>query len=923
MCISCAKLAPLPDDSIPDPRLTIQSVPKTTRRSVLELSWPKQEIFELDVDIEGHDNIAEGVVNLLRDMETEPGPTQTPGGPDDTPSEESRRDYKYDPLELSESPDLRKHKFRLLRISNTPEGPVHGTLESYTIGQAPEYEALSYTWSGGPEEPADGNGHRGRPLFLGENFRRLAVTKNCEAALKILRQRKKELVWIDAICINQRDVAEKTYQVGLMHYIYASAKKVLVYLGPFLKVDLEDLALNLLGKDPKEFDGRLNDEHCVQALRHLFSKPYFSRIWVVQEVVLAKTAMVFCGNKQIQWHDIQSKCDKKTGDLGRINMPTWIQNIGRVKNIIRPYDLGDWIFSGMGSHASDARDKVFAFFGMAEDPVGWGLSANYNLSVEQVYTGMAAYLISEGRVWDILNRAVCDRKDESDDIHLDLPSWVPDFRHAAPVPLQHWLAEINPEFQPRLQSRLDTPARPARVLQKTGSLVISGHRLLNLPRVKQLPDGRYLLEAPREEFRFLLQAPFLKKDHIFFPRRQDSSKTRSSGHLAGGTVFPRPLDDSRVLLHVRDTDSPYAFTLIGRCIFQMDRAQLPALSFPGNSIADDVLPLTEHDFNILWTVYQYLMSVRSNFAVLRSSMLVIEQNLNDSKTAWRDYETLRASPPGDLQMTGLRYITAFRGFWEDDQSYRVETWSNWAMVGRLAAWVDTFENIHPTYQREVYLDLFKRWETSAAGARSATQQFLDEIQDPQAENREDAVRQIKSWKDSTLKLLEYICYEQYFVYPGSLPDVNFESYLYPTPEHDRRYEPITADYPLEDGFIMYLHKINRRFYFPARIGGLRDLEDAKQMFDGICHTLESGGENLKKFCRQPERKSQDWVQALLGNWTHVQDWLRLFEALGKMTDQERSAFKEVRGLQEDLCRRGKLRSRLGLGTGKEETLVII
>jgi hypothetical protein len=98
------------------------------------------------------------------------------------------------------------------------------------LGEAylPVYEAISYTWDGqSPSEDHflmchDENGH----------YKKLLVTRNCEAVLRHVRLEKEvRFIWIDSVCIDQSSNQERSHQVGIMGDIYARAEKVLVWLG--------------------------------------------------------------------------------------------------------------------------------------------------------------------------------------------------------------------------------------------------------------------------------------------------------------------------------------------------------------------------------------------------------------------------------------------------------------------------------------------------------------------------------------------------------------------------------------------------------------------------------------------------------------------------------------------------------------------
>lgn len=100
--------------------------------------------------------------------------------------------------------------------------PITCTLETVELNEHAEYEALSYVW---------GDESKRKPVRV--NGTEITVTENLETALWYLRDpTAQKRLWVDAICINQTDDAEKAIQVGMMTEIYASTSQVLVWLGP-------------------------------------------------------------------------------------------------------------------------------------------------------------------------------------------------------------------------------------------------------------------------------------------------------------------------------------------------------------------------------------------------------------------------------------------------------------------------------------------------------------------------------------------------------------------------------------------------------------------------------------------------------------------------------------------------------------------
>ncbi|KAK3903216.1 heterokaryon incompatibility protein-domain-containing protein, partial [Staphylotrichum tortipilum] len=99
--------------------------------------------------------------------------------------------------------------------------PLKFDLISTNIDDAPPYVALSYTWDGQTPD---------RPVWC--NGKRLLVTANAETAMRGLRRPRHDLyLWVDAVCINQASLDEKSEQVAMMADIYRSAQHVAIWLG--------------------------------------------------------------------------------------------------------------------------------------------------------------------------------------------------------------------------------------------------------------------------------------------------------------------------------------------------------------------------------------------------------------------------------------------------------------------------------------------------------------------------------------------------------------------------------------------------------------------------------------------------------------------------------------------------------------------
>lgn len=146
------------------------------------------------------------------------------------------------------------------------------------------------------------------------------------------------LFWIDAICINQNanNNSEKSSQVAMMDRIYVNAHKVLCWLGePTLGMesDLKDLRIYLSRATTAE------KETCaLRGLKFLMNRPYWTRLWIVQEVILAQRITLMCGAFFYSWarildlwddqHEKPGHSDLQLNHRERINAA--LQYMGRI-----------------------------------------------------------------------------------------------------------------------------------------------------------------------------------------------------------------------------------------------------------------------------------------------------------------------------------------------------------------------------------------------------------------------------------------------------------------------------------------------------------------------------------------------------------------------------------------------------------------
>ncbi len=368
--------------------------------------------------------------------------------------------YQYRPL------DATKNEIRVLSLdpSPNPTDPITGTLLHFSLDSlsaalsmlpfvlradtrvADSYTALSYAW-GDPSVPG------GADVLVAGGA--LPVTANLAAALRQLRGTEfspaRSLWWIDALCINQADVAERNAQVALMRRIYASATRVQVWLGG--EADGSGTAMGLvrnLAKPPRRGPGLPKIEHTyvpddvrrnnLACLAALFQREWWDRVWVRQEVALGNKLSFLCGSESCTLNELTAaeislqesllhlRLHSKRSDMAHVPRLVQTNYVRRAEGLSglrdksgrgsQYIDLCTLLLHSRACKATDLHDKLFGVLGLA-DPSVYKLTVDYGLPVTDVYRLAATAIITNTDNLNILSAA-----QNVDRLH-SLPSWAP------------------------------------------------------------------------------------------------------------------------------------------------------------------------------------------------------------------------------------------------------------------------------------------------------------------------------------------------------------------------------------------------------------------------------------------------------------------------------------------------------------------
>ncbi|KAG4443343.1 hypothetical protein IFR05_001132 [Cadophora sp. M221] len=406
---------------------------------------------------------------------------------------EAGEDYKYHPIKGANT-------IRLVEL--LPGGAseiIRINLLTAELDSDVEYDALSYEWGLSAKSSSSvGVFNISVDMTYFRHIlchgKQMGIMNSLHAVLLSLRHESRNLVlWTDAICINQEDEEEKPQQLMLMGKIYSQAKTVLCWIGEekqqtqnafrIISSIAEAFHLKIPGtresfvESGKPFPEIILDEDLVDEIQgdgwlavvDVFTRPYFGRIWVVQEIVLSRDAVIICGPNRIPWRDFLN-VSKVIASLGTLTFrrvedltetlergpeePDYIRHV-KVKDIVDQTDEDHFKFAnkwhrviGIGdlqdAQTSDCRslalcleqllghevtnplDRVYGMLGMIKPTSEYAhnrpIVPSYKKTIQKVYREATKWAVRDLESLKILD--LCETP--ATNITPNLPTWVPD-----------------------------------------------------------------------------------------------------------------------------------------------------------------------------------------------------------------------------------------------------------------------------------------------------------------------------------------------------------------------------------------------------------------------------------------------------------------------------------------------------------------
>lgn len=334
--------------------------------------------------------------------------------------------------------------------------PIVCQLEHIQLVPDADYEAVSYVW---------GDATVTKPIML--DGRVYPVTTNLYMGLQFLRLNESpRRLWIDSLCINQTDKAERAREIQRMRDIYKCARQVLIWVGnyaPFTRGKVKSIfefVEELAGCCFTEEQDVITRKHGYDSLwskqqdlcEFVRSRIWFERIWVIQEVSVRpkprwwfpeKSPIIHCGSLQLRfmylWQAVMWWVFRME-HTPLLRLPTVLVSVYRIINIWYahniPYKnpeklkpLGTqlaWILAMVAGefHATDPRDTFYAMVGLLPFSIPTQLLPSYFKSSAQVLTEYATYILESAGLIDIIQY--------TSGLSKELPSWVPDWKNSSP-----------------------------------------------------------------------------------------------------------------------------------------------------------------------------------------------------------------------------------------------------------------------------------------------------------------------------------------------------------------------------------------------------------------------------------------------------------------------------------------------------------
>jgi hypothetical protein len=340
---------------------------------------------------------------------------------------------------------------RLLQVSTDfKTSRINGSFTQASLDDKPNFRAISYCW--GSSDLVD------KVWF--DDHQYLGITKSAAEVIRFLIDTKYTgHFWIDALCINQSDLEEKSKQVRLMGDVYSSARVVVAWLGEpaddsyramqFIATIYNEIKkYNLHGLDPAHERSYMDQFPSFKhyntpnwvAFQNFLKRPYFSRLWVIQEIVLSRRTIFACGEMTTSGSQLMTVVDillrkglseyllmirvgfatvEYPKGLGSLQV---IRSIAACRGAGEDVPLQELLLFSRRFDATNPRDLIFGVLGVASELDDGTMPPDYEQLTEEIFLRWTRFLIIRDGEATLLHGAGLGRTR----LLKGIPSWVPD-----------------------------------------------------------------------------------------------------------------------------------------------------------------------------------------------------------------------------------------------------------------------------------------------------------------------------------------------------------------------------------------------------------------------------------------------------------------------------------------------------------------
>lgn len=301
-----------------------------------------------------------------------------PSKPEPSPASTEVRSFEHKPL------DETKSSLRLVTVNSelSADGFIQCYVSHSTLDRA-SYVCLSYQW--GPPRSFARIHINGAPFYVRSNLLNF---------LQTVRQMPMTFYWIDAICIDQENISERNHQIAQMGRIFSGAFLVYLWLGPLPEMApwmqylrnaksqhlFTPTALDVIG------DAHKTVGNCV------FNNEYFSRAWVIQEILFARSVVILLCGESFKLSDlVKTRLNLDNVDFGSFRdcaLTRFAQFISSSEKV--PTESLIHLLDGFRDKQCEIpRDRIYSLLSLSSD--SQSLEVDYEQTDEDVAYGVLTH----------------------------------------------------------------------------------------------------------------------------------------------------------------------------------------------------------------------------------------------------------------------------------------------------------------------------------------------------------------------------------------------------------------------------------------------------------------------------------------------------------------------------------------------------